>query len=79
VTPLKIQAANLTLTYYKTLRLYSIPSTTPYIMACAVLHDSASDPYRPESNGDKRITTYFSRDAVKTMVVLMQLKMFMMV
>jgi hypothetical protein len=53
VTP-KIQAANLTLTYYKTLRLYGIPKATAYAVACAVLNDSASDPYRPESNGDKK-------------------------
>jgi hypothetical protein len=50
VTPLKIQAANLTLTYYKTLGLYGIPKSTAYTVAFAVLNDPASDPYRPKSN-----------------------------
>jgi hypothetical protein len=29
-------------------------------VACAILNDSASDPYRQESNGEKKMGTYFN-------------------
>jgi hypothetical protein len=49
-----MQAANLTLTCYKTLRLYDSPSTIWYGAVRAVLNDSARDPYRPQSTGEEK-------------------------
>jgi hypothetical protein len=33
-------------------------------VACAVLNDSASDPYRQESNRENKMVTYFNPDTV---------------
>jgi hypothetical protein len=40
-------------------------------MVCAVLNDSASDPYRHESNGKKKMATYFNPDTLQLVMVLL--------
>jgi hypothetical protein len=42
-------------------------------VVCAVLNDSASDPYRPESNGDKKTVTYFNPDILQRVVLMLKL------
>jgi hypothetical protein len=42
-------------------------------VVCAVLNDSASDPYRQESNGDKKTVTYFNPDIWQQVVPMLKL------
>jgi hypothetical protein len=39
-------------------------------VVCAVLNDAASGPYRPQSNGEKEIATYFDRDTLQLELML---------
>jgi hypothetical protein len=50
------------LTYYKTLRFYVSPNTAWCSVEYAVLSVSARDPYWPENNGEKKMSTYFNHD-----------------
>jgi hypothetical protein len=49
-----MQAANLMLTYYKNLRLYTSPNTAWCSVEYADLNDSARNPYWLENNDEKK-------------------------
>jgi hypothetical protein len=53
----EIQAANLTLTHYKTLRLKYTPSPDLYGVAVVIINDTASDTYWARSSGGQKIST----------------------
>lgn len=42
-------------------------------MVCTVLNDLASDPYRSESNGGDKMTTYFNPDMLNMAMSILQM------
>ena len=68
----EIQAANWTLTYYKTLRLEMSPNSEWHGVAVGILNDSASDPYWARSSrGQKKFSTYFNFTVLKLLLLML--------
>jgi hypothetical protein len=60
----------LTLTHYKTLRLYTAPITASHNAVCAHLNGSASDSLDWTATGDNKSTTYFDGESCQLVLML---------